>query len=150
MKKLLVVCCLLLIATSLFAVELKPYKYGDSRYFFIVDENANATVLGEPFNSGTLDQTGYLSQTDTYILFNLNNMYSELVLDVGVTDNYTSSYVSKIDFYVDGVKEKTVSLNCDSMPEEIIVPLNYKRQLKIYTDFEGYGGSIFFTNLDFH
>ena len=143
MKKILIVCCLLLIATSLFAVELKPYKFGSPNWFYMVNENETATVLGEPLTSG------YLSQTDSYMLFSLSNNYSEVVLTFGVTDNYRTTASSKIDFYVDGVKVKTVSVNCDSMPEEITVPLNYKKQLKIYTDFESSYGSIFFTNFDF-
>ena len=143
MKKILIVCCLLLIATSLFAVELKPYKFGSPNWFYMVNENETATVLGEPLTSG------YLSQTDSYMLFSLSNNYIEVVLTFGVTDNYRTTASSKIDFYVDGVKVKTVSVNCDSMPEEITVPLNYKKQLKIYTDFESSYGSIFFTNFDF-
>lgn len=146
MKKVLIVCCLLLIATSLFAVELKPYKYGWLDWFHMVDENDTVTVLGEPLKSG------YISRVDSYILFNLKNSYSELVLTFGVTDNYNTERTSTINFFVDGTKVKSVSVNCYSMPEEITIPLNYKRQLKIETDYYGYAdnGSVFLTNLDFH
>lgn len=146
MKKILIVCCLLLIATSLFAVELKPYKYGSPRFFYMVDENKTTTLLGEPLKSG------YISTTSDFILFNLNNEYNELVLTVGVSDEYRTTTPSKINFYVDGVKVKTVSVNAESMPEEITVPLNYKRQLKISTEhYYGYANNeaIVLTDLDF-
>ena len=146
MKKILIVCCLLLIATSLFAVELKPYKYSNSSYFKMIDENSGVSVLGETLTSG------YVCQTTGFILFNLNNEYNELVLTVGVSDNYSSTSPSKVHFYVDGVKVKTVSVNAESMPEEIIVPLNYKRQLKVYTEYYheyDHKASVVLTNLDF-
>lgn len=145
MKKLLIVCCLLLIATSLFAVELKPYKYGDSKWFHVVDENETTTVLGKPLKSG------YISKANSFILFNLDNAYNELVLTVGVSDDYRTTSSSKITFYVDGVKVKTVSVNCDSMPDEITVPLNYKRQLKISTERFVYANNeaIVLTDLNF-
>ena len=146
MKKILIVCCLLLIATSLFAVELKPYKYGYPSEFHMVDENETETVLGEPLKSG------YISRARSFILFNLNNNYSELVLTFGVTDNYTTSSPSRIDFYVDGDKVKSVSVNAESMPEEITIPLNYKRQLKIYTEYYDnwtHDAAVVLTNLDF-
>lgn len=148
MKKILIVCCLLLIATSLFAVELKPYKYGYPSFFYMVDENKKTTtILGEPLKSG------YISRTRSFILFNLDNAYNELVLTVGVSDDYRTTSPSRIDFYLDGVKVKSVSVNCDSMPEEITVSLNYKRQLKIFTEYydnSSHDAAVVLTNLDFH
>ena len=147
MKKVLIVCCLLLIATSLFAVELKPYKYGYPSLFYMVDENKKpATLLGAPLKSG------YISRVSSFILFNLDNAYNELVLTVGVSDDYITQLPSKINFYVDGVKVKTISVNAESMPEEITIPLNYKRQLKISTEYYSnnvYDAAVVLTNLDF-
>ena len=113
----------------------------------MVDKNKKpATLLGAPLKSG------YISRVSSFILFNLDNAYNELVLTVGVSDDYITQLSSKINFYVDGVKVKTISVNAESMPEEITIPLNYKRQLKISTEYYSnnvYDAAVVLTNLDF-
>lgn len=133
----------MLIAMSLFAAELKPYKISDLSCIKKLSDDIEVKMMGKEYNSG------YFCNRDGYILFAPEDSFGNMEVTVGVGDAYKTDAVSTVEFFTDGKSVKKLSLNFESVPQKVIIPLAGRRQLKIVFDIEGSGSGIVLTNMNF-
>lgn len=135
-KRIVVLLVVAMIATSLFASELAPYKCSEAKR---LGWNNSCTLKGEVLKSGLL---GY--NRVGYALYNLNNNYRELSVTIGIKDDYRSSGSASVSFYVDGIKLNSYTFSKGDNNINAVIDLGYRQQLKIVID-EG----IVLCNFDF-
>lgn len=133
MKRILLLsCCLLLMAAGLFASPLMPYKIGHPDRCLIISDNTGVKMEGKDVTSGLY------FKVDTYALYDLKGQYREVTFRAGVSDEFKDgSYFSILHFYVDGVKVKTVSFTKGTESCTCIIPLDYRKQLKVVSECKG-------------
>ena len=140
MKKILLFLLMFaLITSSLFAIELKPYK---------ASEFTTITVSNPYYMAGDEYTNGFYASyyNGSTLLYNLKNNYKTATFTVGLSDSVNLNNSATVSFYVDGVSVKTLKIIAGDFPEEVEINLNYQRQLKITSTGSSY---VVITNIDF-
>ena len=121
------------------AAKLTPYRTEGS--CSKIDSAKPVYIMGEPYNNGYIvGRSGAFTQ-----LYNLKNNYRSLTCTIGPSDNVEIGKNLTFEFYVDNEKIATYKCVGGGFPEDIEVPLNYGRQLKLYIR----GGAAIISNMDF-
>ena len=129
----------------------------------VIDENYEtqpATDIPEYYELVQMPEnyTGKIKEEETEVIYYYKlkkyeysvEYYFEEVLDETLTDKFTAEYGSKINTYVDKVKQgyhfdksENLSLTITTNPEENVIKIYYKKNYyDITTEVEGVGGSI--------
>lgn len=141
-KVFVLVLCTLLFMGVLGAAKLTPYRTEGSCSKI---ESANPVyIMGESYNNG-YRVNGYYNDSSFTQLYNLKNNYRILTCTIGPSDDVGIGRNLTFEFYVDNVKIATYKCVGGGFPEDIEVPLNYGRQLKLYIS----GNAAIISNMDF-
>lgn len=118
-----------------------PYELGK---FSLVQEadGHSMQISGCLYTDGLHSDAAWNSQ----VLFNLQGKYRTLTVLVGHVDG-SAMVDCTYNFYVDGLRVKSVTVKADALPVSLEIPLNYGQQLKIenldtiaYTEFGFFNG----------
>lgn len=121
------------------AAKLTPYRTEGSCNK--IDSTNPVYIMGEPYNNGYI-----VGRYDAFTqLYNLKNNYRSLTCTIGPSDNVRIGENLTFEFYVDNEKIATYKCVGGGFPEDIEVPLNYGRQLKLYVS----GKNAIISNMDF-
>lgn len=141
-KVFVLVLCTLLFMGVLGAAKLTPYR---TEGWCGKIESANPVyIMGEPYNNGYRVISTWQGDWFTQ-LYNLKNNYRSLTCTIGPSDNVEIGQNLTFEFYVDNEKIATYKCVGGGFPEDIEVPLNYGRQLKLYVE----GTNAIISNMDF-
>lgn len=111
------------------AVQLTPYRTEGN--CGKIDSSNPVYIMGEPCNNGFKAGTGWEGNSFTQ-LYNLKNNYRVLSCTIAPSDDVGIGQKLTFEFYVDNEKIASYSIAGGGFPEEIEIPLNYGRQLKLY------------------
>ena len=99
--------------------------YDGSNYYV----NQNVIMGGNTYPNSIKIRPPYWD-TNTYMLFNLNEQYSHLEFDIGHvdgSDKKDSTYIISLD----NKEEQSINVKADELPIHISIELNYCKQLRI-------------------
>ena len=144
-KKVFVfVLCTLLFMGVLGAAKLTPYRTEGT--CDKIDSTNPVYIMGEPYNNGYRVERGSGNYNYSFTqLYNLKNNYRSLTCTIGPSDNVEIGKNLTFEFYVDNEKIATYKCVGGGFPEDIEVPLNYGRQLKLYVS----GKNAIISNMNF-
>ncbi|WP_295421436.1 NPCBM/NEW2 domain-containing protein [uncultured Subdoligranulum sp.] len=110
--------------------------YDGIQYSVVPNENVEAlSVAGVEYREGILlDKVVY---NDCYILLNLRNDYSTLVIDIGRLDG-SNKGDAELEVYLDEELSTTHSLSSDTPIQTIEIPLNYAGSMKLRLTADDY------------
>lgn len=139
-KVFVLVLCTLLFMGVLGAAKLTPYRTEGN--CSKIDSTNPVYIMGEPYNNGyrAVGYSYWFTQ-----LYNLKNNYRSLTCTIGPSDDVGIGRNLTFEFYVDNEKIATYKCVGGGFPEDIEVPLNYGRQLKLHVD----GDNAIISNMDF-
>jgi len=109
---------------------LRPYESDCMRTYY-ESEGELIEIDGENYTNALENYWG--SWSTATAMFNLDGKYNSISCVLGLTTDH-SDVDYKVSFVVDGKNIKTVSLDENSITEEIVVNLNQALQLKIMID----------------
>lgn len=142
-KVFVLVLCTLLFMGMLGAAKLTPYRTegGCGK----IDSTNPVYIMGEPYNNGYRVEWRNYNHNSFTQLYNLKNNYRSLTCTIGPSDDVGIGQNLTFEFYVDNEKIATYKCVGGGFPEDIEVPLNYGRQLKLYVE----GENAIISNMDF-
>jgi len=112
-----------------------PYEISkDYVKTFLQSKGKTFSMAGEKYSNGFT-----MKYDNKYALFNLDSKYSNIEFTIGHVDgNSTFSKEQSVSFFVDGKLVKEITIEKDSLPKTVSIPVSYGLQLKIITGEEYY------------
>lgn len=115
--------------------EIEPYKNYSTKIYNLNDPTT-LKMSGKEYKTG-YKLGGYSS---AYIMFNLNGQYSEIKGMIGAT-NWGYILSRTFDIYLDGDLYKTITVEPEKLPEEIIIPVKGVMQVKFESPYKSNGNT---------
>lgn len=127
-----------------YLMEVAPPYEKKSCSEYLQQKGQSFTMSGTNYSNGFI-----LGDYNGYAMFNLNSKYSKVEFTVGHIDG-TSLGDTPVSFFVDGKLVKEITVEAESMPKTISLPVSYGLQLKVVTGDGDGSPRVGFANITVH